>query len=147
MLSGRQTFGQTSGESATDTDELKRMNLIINKETGYWRETGFGMACMHKKDFRLVSGFEGYEKKDEAWGGEDLYLYRKFIKSTNIEIFRSITPGLFHMYHPKECNRSPQQATQTQYRDCLTAKVYNEASHRDFGLIYFNLTSLKNTLN
>lgn len=125
------------GGEGRDTDELKRTTLIINKETGYWRETGFGMACIHREDFRVVSGFDGYTK-GEAWGGEDLYLYRKFVKSS-IQVFRSITPGLFHMYHPKECNRT--QATQTQYKDCLAAKVYNEASHRDFGLIYFNLTA------
>lgn len=138
---------QASGENnsaenvPSETDDSKRLNLIINKETGFWRESGFGMACLHREDFRSVSGFNGFGDHNYAvnsWGGEDLFLFRKFVRSSNIQVFRSITPGLFHLYHSKECDQD--QLTSRQFNDCLTAKILNEASHRDFGLLYFNFT-------
>lgn len=97
------------------------------------------MACLHREDFRSVNGFDGL--REDGWGGEDLFLLRKFARSSTVQVFRSITPGLFHMYHSKECDQD--QLTQRQYTDCLTAKVFNEASHRDFGLLYFNSISNK----
>lgn len=131
-----ETLESNNNES---TEDSKRLNLIINKESGFWRESGFGMACLHREDFRSVNGFDGL--REDGWGGEDLFLLRKFARSNTIQVFRSITPGLFHMYHGKECDQD--QLTQRQYTDCLTAKVFNEASHRDFGLLYFNSISNK----
>lgn len=119
-----------------EEEETKRINLIINKENGYWRETGFGMVCVYKQDFMAMGGFDEFLSV-KTWGGEDLYLYRKFAKS-NLEIFRSVTPGLFHLYHAKECNKN--LLTKTQYQNCLAIKVFNEASHKKLGLIYFNAT-------
>lgn len=119
-----------------EDESSAKVNLIINKETGYWRSAGFGMACLHKSDFNSIKGFGDYIRVN-GWGGEDLYLYRKFLK-TNLEIFRSITPGLFHMYHSKQCD--PSKLTNKQYKNCVYAKIQNEASQKNFGLYYFNLT-------
>lgn len=122
-------------------DESNRLNLIINKETGFWRESGFGMVCLYRQDFRAVSGFSGFGDLNHdisSWGGEDVYLFRKFIRFPKITVFRSITPGLFHLYHPKDCEKY--KLKPSQFNDCLTVKIINEASHRNFGIFYFNLT-------
>jgi hypothetical protein len=51
---------------------------------------------------------------------------------------RSITPGLFHLYHAKECNK--RELDKAKYKDCVAAKILNEASQKHFGLVYFNIT-------
>ncbi|CAF0924401.1 unnamed protein product [Brachionus calyciflorus] len=115
-----------------------KSGLIIDKYSGYFRDTGFGMVCLYKQDYDLVGGFKGWESKE--WGGEDLYLYRKFLKS-KMKIFRSITPGLFHLYHPKICN--PKILDKVQYKNCLNVKIMNEASYESFGNFFFNFTNSK----
>lgn len=120
----------------TENKEETKHNFIISKESGYFRDSGFGMACMHKTDFNKIGGFNDWNSNE--WGGEDLFLYRKFLKS-NTEIFRSITPGLFHMYHPKECDKM--LLNKIQYKDCLSVKVANEASQKTLGFLYFNITN------
>lgn len=119
-------------------ERLDEFNLVINKETGYWRDSGFGMVCLFKKDFRIINGFESYINRTH-WGGEDLFLYRKFLNLDHLNVIRSITPSLFHMYHSKQCDYS--LMTLNEYKDCIHAKISNEASQNNFGLFYFNLTN------
>lgn len=91
------------------------------------------MVCLYRGDF---PGFDLATSK-ENWGGEDLYLFRKLLNSSHLEIVRAITPSLFHIYHPKECSN---RTTLDSLNDCITAKIMNEASQKTFGLFYFNLT-------
>ena len=118
--------------------EAARVSLIINKETGFWRDTGFGMVCLYKEDFKKIGGFDEYTKQN-YWGGEDLHLYRKFLK-TKLSTFRAISPGLFHLYHAKVCNKN--KMNDLQFKNCLMSKVLNEASQKHFGFAYFNITGL-----
>lgn len=114
-------------------------SLIINKETGFWRDSGFGMVCVYKQDFKQVNGFGAYANKS-TWGGEDLHLYRKFLNHSRLEVVRSIAPSLFHMYHEKECNQS--QMSANEYANCVSVKTQSETSLKNYGLFYFNLTKL-----
>jgi chondroitin sulfate N-acetylgalactosaminyltransferase 1/2 len=127
------------------SEDLNRLDLIIdNKDTGYWRDSGFGMACMYKEDFDSIGGFgQFYQQHGGGWGGEDLYLYRRFLR-TDLEIFRSITPGLFHLHHPKVCDKT--LLDHVQYRNCMNVKIFSETSHRKFGLAFFNETSKRSSL-
>ncbi len=95
------------------------------------------MVCLYKQDFLNIGGFNNFN--NVGWGGEDLYLYRKFLNNSGLEIFRSITPGIFHIYHKKECDIN--SLNNIQYKNCIAIKVLSEASHKDFGLYYFNLTN------
>lgn len=70
---------------------------IISEENGWWRETGYGMVGLSKKNFLEVKGLnEDYKK----WGGEDNDFYNRipFIKVRNKCI------GLFHNWHPSIYN-------------------------------------------
>ena len=112
----------------------KKLDLIINNEFGSWRDSGFGMACFYKKDFDKAGGFGDYINKI-VWGGEDKHLVRKFLEN-NIEIFRAVTPGLFHLFHPKHCDNKSMD--KFQYNECLKVKLASEAPMNELALLYYN---------
>lgn len=102
----------------------------INRETGFWREFGFGMVCHYRSDF-IKSG--GFDLSIKGWGKEDIKLYRKYLHS-EIKVVRSADRGIFHMYHNKHCKRD---LTDAQYISCLNSKITSEGSHSQLGLIAF----------
>lgn len=116
-------------------------DLTIDKYSGYFRDVGFGMMCVYKQDFHQIGGFNNWKSRE--WGGEDLFLFRKFLKS-NLKVFRAISPGLFHIYHPKKCDEK--LIDQQHIKDCLNAKIFNEASHETLGTFFFNYRKLINKI-
>ncbi|XP_018903516.2 chondroitin sulfate N-acetylgalactosaminyltransferase 2 [Bemisia tabaci] len=113
----------------SETDQL-----VISRDTGFWRDFGFGMSCQYKSDFLRM-----HEQSDKFLrrGLEDISLYRKYLRS-KIKVVRATDPGIFHIWHPKTCSEEEHMSVD-QYRGCIRLRALNEASHSQMGfLVYQN---------
>lgn len=94
---------------------------VLTKKSGFWRDYGFGIACMFKSDLVRAGGFN---VSILGWGLEDVDLFTKVVDS-GLTVVRSQDPGLVHIYHPVHCNAS---LDQKQQRMCLGSRAATFAS-------------------
>lgn len=105
---------------------------------GSWRQFGFGIASVYKTDLEAVGGFD---TSIQGWGKEDVDLYQKFLNS-NLTIFRSVDPGLYHAFHPVSCDPALEPA---QYQMCLGSKASGFRSTQQLSKIFYNNPELLNS--
>jgi len=108
--------------------------MRILPESGFWRDFGFGMTCQYRDDFFNVGGFDLSIK---GWGGEDIALYKQYLRQNLLTIVRAYDPGLFHIYHSKNCRKTLSDA---QFISCLQSKAIAEGSHKQLGMLAFGST-------
>lgn len=68
---------------------------------GFWRQFGFGIASMYKADYQALGGFD---LSITGWGTEDVTFFDGVVQSHTRRIFRSVDPGLIHVFHEVKCN-------------------------------------------
>jgi chondroitin sulfate synthase len=120
----------------------KRDFFNFNTDYGNWRQSGFGMLSVYYGDLKRVGGFD---TSIVGWGKEDVDLYDKFLKS-NLTVFRSVEPGLIHVFHKIRCDPNLPVA---QLDMCLGYKTLSIVSQRQLANIIHkgNLYEVKNISN
>lgn len=96
------------------------------------------MQVFLSRGLSLLSSAGGFDIDIKGWGGEDVYLYRKYLHS-NLLVVRAPTRGLFHLWHEKHC---ADELSPGQYRMCMDSKAMNEASQSQLGRLYFEREAL-----
>ncbi|XP_014188069.1 chondroitin sulfate N-acetylgalactosaminyltransferase 1 [Haplochromis burtoni] len=106
-----------------------QQQLVIRKESGFWRDFGFGMTCQYRSDFINIGGFD---RSIKGWGLEDVHLYRKYLHS-KLMVIRFPTRSLFHLWHEKSC---ADELPPDKYKMCMQTKAMSEASHSQLGELF-----------
>ncbi|GAB5578592.1 chondroitin sulfate N-acetylgalactosaminyltransferase 2 isoform X2 [Prionailurus iriomotensis] len=130
--------------ASQDVPPPVEQQLVHKKDSGFWRDFGFGMTCQYRSDFLTIVQIStplcplppypsGFDMEVKGWGGEDVHLYRKYLHGDLI-VIRTPVPGLFHLWHEKRC---ADELTPEQYRMCIQSKAMNEASHSHLGMLVF----------
>lgn len=76
-------------------------HFLVNQDSGYWRQYGFGIVAVYKSDLMAAGGLN---TTIQGWGNEDVDLFEKFVRARPATIFRAADPDLVHVYHPIECD-------------------------------------------
>ena len=124
-----------NGEEAPDRssirDRVEETPLTLSEERGFWRDFGYGIACMYKSDFVHAGGFD---LSIEGWGEEDIRMYLSLLKS-GLDVYRSKQVDLIHIHHTKHCDSS---LTGEQALSCFRTKASHYASQRCLARTYYN---------
>lgn len=113
----------TRADSQKRAQKLRDSHFDFDLDSGYWRQFGFGIVAVYNSDLRRVGGFD---TSIIGWGKEDVDLFEKFIKS-NLTLFRSVDPGLVHIFHKIECDPN---LAEEQMIMCMGSKSTSIASQK-----------------
>ncbi|XP_072759652.1 chondroitin sulfate synthase 1 [Anoplolepis gracilipes] len=115
----------------------KQDKFIINEISGHWRQYGFGIVSLYKKDYHAVGGLD---LSIQGWGKEDVEFFEKAVKS-DLEVFRAADRHLVHVYHEIECS---QELSSLQLSMCIGSKTDTYAGVETLaGMIYTNPNILR----
>jgi chondroitin sulfate synthase len=79
-----------------------RNHFIVDCDSGYWRQFGYGIVSVYKSDLKSVGGFDTGIR---GWGKEDVDLFDKFVSTAaNFSVFRAVDPQLVHVFHIVDCD-------------------------------------------
>ncbi|XP_024879482.1 chondroitin sulfate synthase 1 [Temnothorax curvispinosus] len=97
-------------------DARKQDKFTINEISGHWRQYGFGIVSLYKRDYRTVGGLD---LSIQGWGKEDVEFFEKAVKS-DLDVFRAADRHLVHVYHEIECSR---ELSNLQFSMCMGSKA------------------------
>ena len=107
---------------------MAKFDLLINENSGIWRNFGYGMSCVHASDFSDSLHFPEYRK----WGSEDDKFHSKVLNA-GLLVYRIPDPGLIHAYHSKNCSSAVNKIS------CYKSKSIVEGNSIQLGMELFSL--------
>lgn len=105
----------------------KNARRKLSRSRGHWGNYAFGMLCIYKSDYNKVGGLN---TKMMGWGGEDVDLFEKVLKS-RIEVLRAPDTGLIHRWHKRSCSKK--SLTENNYKQCLSSRAEALGDKRQLG--------------
>lgn len=139
-VKGETLFVDTELEKFIDDEETVRTdrelaNLKYSREitddTGYFRQYGFGILAIYKRDFERIGGFDLNIK---GWGLEDVQLFETLIKS-NLTVYRIADETLVHIFHSVDCDKNLEKS---QFKMCLGTKASTYGSEKHMAYYMLN---------
>ena len=97
--------------------------------SGYWREFGFGMVCIHPSDYFNIGGLS---QKYKEWGEEDV-AFADEVSHLGYELFRANDDGIEHIWHEAVC---PEIVDKKKRDMCYRTAYSNYASIQTLGKEY-----------
>ncbi|KAL6435517.1 hypothetical protein ACFW04_005474 [Cataglyphis niger] len=97
-------------------DAGKQDKFTINEISGHWRQYGFGIVSLYKRDYHTLGGLD---LSIQGWGKEDVEFFEKAVKS-DLDVFRAADRHLVHVYHEIECSR---ELSSLQLSMCIGSKT------------------------
>jgi chondroitin sulfate synthase len=95
-------FSEFDPHFSYERASILRNHFIVNSDSGYWRQFGFGIVSVYKSDLKSVGGFNTGIR---GWGKEDVDLFDKFVSvAANFSVFRAVDPQLVHVFHIVDCD-------------------------------------------
>jgi chondroitin sulfate synthase len=116
---------------------------LVNNESGYFREFGYGLASIYKCDI-MNSKINGFVTDIKGWGLEDVKFLEKILTAShqvqnqlllsiadgtqaaqnistnhNLDVYRAPDPSLIHIFHHIVCDKNLEK---NQYKMCLGTK-------------------------
>ena len=130
-------FSQFKPEIAFRNEQKPNTSFYYTEDAGFWRIYAFGIACLYRYDFDRIGGFD---TTIQGWGLEDVDLYDRFVASNNVSVFRSVDPGLIHIFHDVECDKN---LAEKQLTMCISSKAQTYGSPRKL----FEIISEQSSVN
>lgn len=120
-LSGRRmyfpiVFSQYDPKVVWHDVTRERDRFAINEIAGHWRQYGFGIVSLYKRDYVAVGGLDVLI---QGWGKEDVEFYEKAVRSS-VDVFRAADRHLVHVYHEIECSG---ELPSLQFSMCMGSKA------------------------
>lgn len=133
-------------------------STLVNNESGYFREFGYGLASIYKCDI-MNSKINGFVVDIKGWGLEDVKFLEKILTSShqiqnqllisiaddtkpsinastnhNLDVFRAPDESLIHIFHQIVCDKNLEK---NQYKMCLGTKSNTLGNYRLLKEKYF----------
>lgn len=125
-------YVDSSESGAKSERELTNLKYSkqVNDDYGYFRQYGFGILSIFKRDFERVGGFDMNIK---GWGLEDVQLFETLIKS-NLTVHRAPDDSLVHIFHSVDCDKNLEKS---QFLMCLGTKAstYGSDKHMTYYML------------
>jgi chondroitin sulfate synthase len=131
---------------------------LVNNESGYFREFGYGLASIYKCDI-MNSKINGFVTDIKGWGLEDVKFLEKILTAShqvqnqlllsiaddtkltnnastnhNLHVFRAPDESLVHIFHQIVCDKNLEK---NQYKMCLGTKSNTLGNYRLLKENYF----------
>lgn len=108
----------------------------ISREQGHWGYYAYGMLCIYKSDYKSIGGLD---TGMIGWGGEDVDLYERVLKS-GLDVLRSPDTSLLHRWHSKSCKM---QSSDKMLEHCLMSQAEVLADRRELARYIFDIQGLE----
>ncbi|XP_067680985.1 uncharacterized protein [Haliotis asinina] len=126
-------FSRYDPRSIQTRDGVSTKRFVFDERFGRWRYFSYGVVGIYVSDLLHAGNFD---ISLHGWGMEDIEFYHQCLMS-NLQVFRTVDLGLWHIYHTRHCDP---HLRQERLEMCHSSRQELEMSHSSLAAIVLNLT-------